>query len=142
MISYQRHALRHPLEFYDEGVDPFDIRLYLRNRPETQDDEEGFVGPVLVYPRKKRFSSTEVKAIWNVTRGRCHICKRRWQINQRGIRGWHIDHVIPHVGGGSETECLENLRVACAKCNLKKGKGFTEAAIRLGLRELVRSLGP
>jgi hypothetical protein len=35
---------------------------------------------------------------------------------------------------------VSNLRVACARCNLKKGKGYTSAAIRLGLRRLVELL--
>ena len=139
VICYQRYTLRYPLEFYDEGVMPVDVRLYMGKSSETQFDETGYIGPVVVYPRKKRFSPAEVKAIWQATHGRCHICARRWRHDQRGVHGWHIDHVIPH-GGGRETECTENFRVACAICNLRKGKGFTEAAIRLGLRNLVGSL--
>jgi hypothetical protein len=141
VVVYQRYTLRYPLEFYDEGVTPTDIRFYIAKQRKDQLDDDGYLGPVKVYPRKRRFSSTEVKAIWSATRGQCHICRHRWQLNQRGVRGWHIDHVIPHVGGGSDTESRDNLRVACARCNLKKGKGFTEAAIRLGLRDLILSLG-
>jgi len=141
MIAYQRYTLRYPLEFYDEGITPQNVRLHVRE-PEGQLIEGGYAGPVVVYPRKKRFSLTEIKSIWEASGGRCHICKRRWQIAQRGVRGWHIDHVIPHIGGGRETEHVANLRVACAICNLKKGKGVTNASILLGLRDLVRSLRP
>lgn len=51
-----------------------------------------------------------------------------------------MDHLIPHTGGGADTETLENMKVACSRCNLKKGKGYSEAAIRLGLKELVQAL--
>lgn len=44
---------------------------------------------------------------------RCHMCKRRCS-----GAGLHIDHVIPLSRGGTHT--LENLRVACAKCNTSK----------------------
>lgn len=142
VICYQRYTLRYPLEYYDEGVTPPNVRVYPRRHPIGQIDESGYGGPVTVYPRKKRFSPAEIKSIWDATRGHCHICKRQWQLDQRSIRGWHVDHVIPHIGGGRDTEHVANFRVACARCNLKKGKGFTEAAIRLGLRELVQSFGP
>lgn len=140
VIAYQRRTLRYPLEFYDEGVAPLYVRLHLRNSPESQPEGLGYSGPVIVFPRKKRFRPEEIRAIWRTTGGRCHICKRRWLLDERGIRGWHVDHVIPHIGGGADTERLDNFRVACAVCNLNKGKGFTEATIRLGLRDLVRSL--
>lgn len=140
VIAYRRYTLRYPLEFYDAGVAPFDVRLFLREPRESGSEEDGLSGPVVVYPRKRRFSTAEVKFIWEASRRRCHICKRRWALSQRGARGWHIDHVIPHIGGGEETERDENFRVACAICNLKKGKGFKEAAVRRALCELVRFL--
>jgi HNH endonuclease len=140
VIAYRRYTLRYPLEFYDEGVAPYDVRLFLREPRDSRSEEDGFSGPVIVYPRKKRFSTAEVKSIWEASQRRCHICKRRWALNQRGVRGWHIDHVIPHIGGGGDTEGDPNFRVACANCNLKKGKGFKETAVRCALGELVRSL--
>jgi hypothetical protein len=139
-IIYQRYTLRYPLEFYDPGVIPFDVRLHLKTSGEDDDFASfDFNGPIIVFPRKRSFSAVEVKAIWKATEGKCHICRRIWRLHQRGRSGWHIDHVIPHIGGGIETEKLENFRVACAKCNLKKGKGFREAALRLGLRDLIQT---
>lgn len=44
---------------------------------------------------------------------RCHMCRRKCSGTNL-----HLDHVIPLSRGGTHT--LENLRVACAKCNLSK----------------------
>jgi 5-methylcytosine-specific restriction endonuclease McrA len=44
---------------------------------------------------------------------RCHMCKRKCSGTNL-----HIDHVIPLSRGGTHT--LENLRVACATCNMSK----------------------
>lgn len=134
-VRYHRYTLRYPLEFYDEGEDPPVVQLSLRTEPDGE--LECFAGPVVIHPRKARFTSSEVEGIWRATNGVCHICKRRWRIKQRGKNGWHIDHVIPHIGGGADVEHLPNLRVACAKCNLRKGRGYTQAQVRFSLRRLV-----
>lgn len=138
-VCYQRYTLRYPLEFYDEG-DPPIARCHVDGQSGDESDDEVFAGPIMVYPRKRRFLRSEVVAIWQATKGRCHICNQRWRVDQRGADGWHIDHVVPHVGGGRDTEEMPNFRVACGICNLKKGKGYTEASIRLGLRRLVEAL--
>ena len=46
--------------------------------------------------------------------GRCHLCRKKCRPSEI-----HLDHVIPLSKGGTHT--LENLRVACAKCNMAKG---------------------
>lgn len=140
VVCYQRYTLRYPLEHYDEGVEPPIVTLHAKGHSTGESDNDIYAGPIVVYPRKRRFSQSEIEAIWQATKGHCHICHQRWLLNQRGMRGWHIDHVIPHIGGGRDTEVLPNFRVACAKCNLRKGKGFKEASIRLGLRRLVELL--
>jgi len=138
-ICYQRYTNRYPLENYDES-DPFVIKCrVLGDLPHAAPDD-GFSGPVAIYPRKKHYESREVQAIWAATKGRCHLCGRAWRRSQRGRRGWHIDHVIPHVGGGPEVEKLPNFRVACARCNLKKGRGYTEATIRTWIRNLIEKI--
>lgn len=56
----------------------------------------------------------------------CHWCGRLTDRtaprHNSGLPGWeislHIDHVIELVNGGSDT--LENVRPACAKCNLNR----------------------
>jgi len=133
-VCYQRYTLRHPLSFYD-GDDP--PVVWLNVEGESGGEPDCFAGPVVIHPRRTR-TSEEVRAIWRATNGMCHICrKRKWRLNQRGKKGWHIDHVIPHIGGGSDVEEVANLRVACWKCNLKKGRGYVDAQVRLGLQQLI-----
>ena len=45
---------------------------------------------------------------------RCHMCRKKCKPNEI-----QLDHVIPISVGGTHT--LENIRVACATCNLSKG---------------------
>ncbi len=139
-VCYQRYTLRHPLEYYDVGEVPPIVRLHAGRHATDRQDSDIFAGPIVVYPRKRRFSQSEVNTLWRASKGRCHICRRHWALGQHGPRGWHIDHVIPHVGGGRDVERLPSLRVACGTCNRKKGKGYTEASIRLGLCRLVELL--
>jgi len=134
-IFYQRHTLRYPLEFYDDGEEPPVVRLDVL--PCTREPDT-FTGPIMVYPRK-RFTPAEVGAIWRATKSRCHLCGHRWRLDKRGRDGCHIDHVIPHIGGGADVEELPNHRIACAKCNLKKGRGYTEKQVRLGFHRLIEA---
>jgi len=46
--------------------------------------------------------------------GRCHICRKR--VRRGDIQ---IDHIIPLSRGGGHA--LDNLAVACSRCNLSKG---------------------
>ena len=138
-ICYQRYTLRYPLDNYDEDDPPIAI-LKAGQSTQSTTESDTFSGPIMVFPRKKRFSRAEVEQIWRASKGRCHICGRAWLLNGRNRDGWHIDHVIPHIGGGADTEELSNLRIACAKCNLKKGRGYTEKQIKLGLKQLIEKL--
>lgn len=131
--------MRYPLDEYDPGQDVFEVRLGVSG------DREGavsdtFSGPIMIYPRKARFTKTEVLEIWRESGKKCHICNKSWALDERSRSGWHIDHVIPHIGGGADTEKLTNLRVACATCNLKKGRGYTESRIKLSISRLGRLL--
>lgn len=44
---------------------------------------------------------------------------------------WHVEHVVPQIQGGSGA--LENLRVSCAGCNIRKG-GRTPDEYRDGMQ--------
>lgn len=140
-VIYDRHTLRYPLEYYDAGKHPV-VRLKLARCGVTEDSEEGFRGPIAVYHRKKHFNRHEVLAVWKASGGRCHLCRRKWGAGQRSRSGWHIDHVIPNVGGGVATEQTENFRVACARCNLRKGRGHTPKRLLVAIRNLVERLAP
>jgi len=136
-VRYHRYTLRYPLEYYDSGMEPPVVELRTDAASSGTEAQETFSGPIKIYARKSRFTQTEVRAIWQVTRGACHICRYTWRVEERGRRGWHIDHVIPHIGGGADTEQLQNFRVACAKCNLRKGRGYTKTQVQLGIRRLL-----
>ena len=132
LAIYDRDTRRYPSDHYDEQ--PFvlikheDVPL---NHP--SDNEAPFPGrgPIVIFVRKRYFSREEVFAIWKKTNGRCHLCrKKKWKLSERGRHGWHIDHFIPHSGGGRETEMMGNFLVACAPCNLRKGRGYTNRILR------------
>lgn len=96
----------------------------------------------MVAKRKTYFSAKEVADIWRRTKGRCHLCQRkRWRLEQRSRHGWHIDHVHPNVGGLAGTEQPDNFLVACAKCNLRKGRGYWHGEIRARLTRFMKEWG-
>lgn len=135
-IVYDRDTRRYPSDHYDEFPH---FRIMLRdsdlNHIEPANEPHEHYGPIVVYKRK-RFSASEVRQIWIQSQRCCHECGKAWKLNQRGLKGWHIDHVIPNIGGGKETEMMANLRVACASCNLRKGRGYTENRVRRALASL------
>lgn len=107
---------------------------------ESIDLYDATFGPIVIYPRKKNYKRSEILEIWETTGGTCHLCGRKWKLSERSRLGWHVDHVIPHIGGGPETEQLSNLRVACAKCNLDKGRGYKEEHLQSSIQKLVLQL--
>ncbi len=139
VVCYQRYTLRYPPEYYEVEAPPI-VRVRAGRHSGDEPDNDAFSGPIVIPLRKRHFLRSEVQTLWRASNGRCHICDREWTVEQRGARGWHIDHLIPHIGGGLDVERLPNFRVACARCNLKKGTGYAEARIRLGLRALVELL--
>lgn len=123
VAAYDRNVLRYPEEHDGKSL-PFFVRF---KAPRTEDDD----GPIMLAKRKSYFSAKEVADIWHKTNGWCHLCSRtRWHLEQRGVYGWHIDHVKPNIGGLAGTELSNNFRVACASCNLRKGKGYRHRDIR------------
>jgi hypothetical protein len=60
---------------------------------------------------KSRYISSEVReAVWKRDGGKCILCGSNKEL--------HFDHIIPWSQGGSNS--VENIRVLCIKCNLKK----------------------
>lgn len=61
---------------------------------------------------RNRFIPSEVKRqVWNRDNGRCVQCGSNVDL--------HFDHDVPFSKGGAST--IENVRILCAKCNLRKG---------------------
>lgn len=138
-VVYDRYTQRYDLDSYD-GAPVATVRAHVEAGFPPPVDDATVSGPVLVWPRTKRFSVEEVKSIWRATLGRCHLCGKRWRLKDKSRHGWHIDHVIPHVGGGHDTEEMPNFRVACARCNLKKGRGFTQGRLQRAIQQLIADL--
>jgi hypothetical protein len=139
VVHYQRYTRRYALSDYDDGAQSSEIQMDVARRSEFAgfDDIGQFSGEILVFPRRRRFSNVYLRQIWTASCGRCHICNQRWLLARHGRVGWHVDHVVPHRGGGHDIEFLTNLRVACAKCNLRKGRGYMPAMVWAGLRVLI-----
>jgi len=117
--------MRYPREGYDDSEFP---RIELR-RVDASQAGDSFNGPIVIYKRKRRFTQAEKKAIWLQSSRKCHLCGKRWKLSEWGRYGWHIDHLVPNIGGGPDTEQMQNFRVACAQCNLRKGRGYRERII-------------
>jgi 5-methylcytosine-specific restriction endonuclease McrA len=57
--------------------------------------------------------------VWQKTSGHCTYCDVQLNPFDRNARnGYHIDHVVPRAGGGSND--IDNLTPACARCNWGK----------------------
>jgi hypothetical protein len=140
LVIFDRNTLRYPDEHSDEPPHPV-IRFKALKRA-FAGDADTVDGPIIVAKRKTYFSKSEIRAIWQRTHGRCHLCRRkRWRLNQRARFGWHIDHVLPNVGGTNGTESPDNFRVACARCNLRKGRGYRHGEIRACLTRFMKEWG-
>jgi 5-methylcytosine-specific restriction endonuclease McrA len=135
---YKRDTRRHPFEYYGEPPQ-FELlknrNVSLRHRP-NNDHPFPLHGQISIYKRR-RLSINQLRIICRRRHGRCHLCGRKWRLNQHGTPGWHIDHDIPNSGGGRDTEELHNFFVACAKCNLQKGNGRPQRYVERALRRLL-----
>ena len=56
-----------------------------------------------------------------VLAGKCIHCKRKLAVDLDGVPQSHetVEHIIPRTHGG--TDALENLAIACSRCNQGKG---------------------
>ena len=68
------------------------------------------------------YTTSELRAIFNKTGGRCHLCGNMLEFNNYGFEysadAWEVDHVYPESKGGLTS--LPNLKPACPSCNRKK----------------------
>ena len=138
-VAYDRYTLGDQLECYDQGGAPPARGAAGSHKQPTEDD--GFSGPVAVYPPKRQFRKAEVQEVWRASKGRCYLCGRRWRADERGPKGWQIDHVIPNaepVPGGGTRES----RLACSECEFGKGSSLRQAHLLRSIRDLVMRLTP
>lgn len=62
---------------------------------------------------KGRIKPADIEWLKSAQKGRCFYC-----CDKLGAAGFQIDHFVPLARGGSNER--ENLRLACAECNLVK----------------------
>jgi len=138
-VAYDRYTVGYPLEAYDQGGPP--APRGRRASKKQRLEQDGFSGPVAVYPRRRHFSRAETQEVWKASKGRCHLCGRRWRLSERSPRGWQIDHVIPHAEGGA-AEKPSSYRLACSECDPPKGSGYRKARLVKSIRDLAMRLTP
>jgi|CZKI01.1.fsa_nt_gi 5-methylcytosine-specific restriction endonuclease McrA/transcription elongation factor Elf1 len=138
-VAYGRYTRGDPLEAYDEGGPPAPKRT--RGKKMQPLEVDGFSGPVAVYPPKRHFNRAQVHEVWKASKGRCQLCGRRWSSDERGPKGWQIDHVIPNAGAGAGGKQI-GFRLACANCSPRKGRGDRHARLLRSIRDLVMRLTP
>jgi len=138
-VAYDRYTLGGELEAYDDSGALLEAGPAGSRKQPAEDD--GFSGPVAVYPPKRHFSAADARAAWSASGGRCHLCGRRWRAHERGPAGWQIDRVIPYAGqvpGGVSG----GYRLACAACEPGRGRRFRRAHLLRSIRDLVARLTP
>lgn len=75
-------------------------------------DEEAEINASEDIEKHNRIIPTHIKVeVWKRDRGRCVLCNSK--------KNLHFDHDIPFSKGGSSI-IAKNVRILCAKCNLKK----------------------
>jgi hypothetical protein len=76
------------------------------------------------------YSEIQLRAIYDRTDGRCHLCHKRVAFIGYGscsARGsWEVEHSRPRVYGG--TDHGNNLKPSCIRCNRSKGSYTTRTA--------------
>ena len=76
-----------------------------------------------------------------VWEGKCIHCQRKLRLDEDGtpLNGATLEHIVPKNHGGSDE--VENLAVACARCNSEKGlRHDLKRANDPRLREVVERL--
>lgn len=138
-LTYDRYTMGYPLESFAEGGRA--AARGARAPGAGRSDDDGFSGFIAVFPRKRRFDRAAAQAVWKASKGRCHLCGKRWGANKRGGDGWMIDHVIPLATGGSAAGPV-NFRLACSNCTIAKGRRGRQANLLRSIRDLAMRLTP
>src|SRR6185295_775084 len=77
-----------------------------------------------------RLSDEDLRAIYDRTTGKCHLCGKQLSVTNYGRFGekgsWEVEHSNARARGG--TDRLNNLYAACISCNRSKGAVTTRAA--------------
>ena len=68
-----------------------------------------------------KWTDKQLRTVFRRSGGRCHICKRGHAPEGYG-RVWNVEHLQPKSLGGSDQ--VNNLAVACIRCNSRKGNAF------------------
>lgn len=63
------------------------------------------------------FTKIEIEKLFFLQSGKCAICTKT--ISREGNGKFHMDHIQPLIGGGSNW--ISNIQLTCARCNLSKG---------------------
>lgn len=71
-----------------------------------------------------RVEKIDRAAVYERDGGRCHLCRKK-----APRHAFHLDHLIPLSKGGNHTH--DNLAVAHASCNSRRGAGRLPAQLRL-----------
>lgn len=77
-----------------------------------------------------RYSKADLRAIYDRTSGKCHICGKQLALTNYGLFGekgaWEVEHSHGRARGG--TDRLNNLYSAHISCNRSKGAVTTRTA--------------
>lgn len=73
--------------------------------------------------KRKRFSRTVEKAIYEKYNGKCAICGREAEFGDG-----EIDHIQPSAKGGTDEP--KNLQWLCSRCNKLKGSNRTNEEVK------------
>jgi len=58
----------------------------------------------------------EILNLFNAQNEKCVYCKAQLSLTQK--RGYHADHLVPLISGGSNM--IQNIQLLCVLCNLQK----------------------